>query len=106
MAGMKVVLGEQTLQDMAVEMRLEYRLGRRIEQGSEGDDIILEGRKSYEFSLTGKLKMDQLRLLQKEVARGEPIFKSDFGEFKVAVKAIHYRSDTGEVSIELVEDVD
>jgi hypothetical protein len=106
MAGMKVCLGELTLPDMAVEMRLEYRLGRRIEQGSEGDDIILEGRKSYEFSLTGKLKMDQLRLLQKEVTRGEPIFKSDFGEFKVAVKAIHYRSDTGEVSIELVEDVD
>jgi len=106
MAGMKVCLGELTLPDMAVEMRLEYRLGRRIEPGSEGDDIILEGRKSYEFTLGGKLKMDQLRLLQKEVTRGEPIFKSDFGEFKVAVKAIHYRSDTGEVSIELVEDVD
>ena len=103
---MKVALGEQTFPDMIVEMRQEYRLGRRIEQGSEGDDIILEGRKSYEFTLMGKLKMDQLRLLQKEVARGEPMFRSDFGEFKVAVKAIHYRSDTGEVSIELVEDAD
>jgi hypothetical protein len=103
---MKVCLGEVTLADMAVEMRLEYRLGRRIEQGSQGDDIILEGRKSYEFSLSGKIKMDQLRLLQKEVTRGEPTFRSDFGEFKVAVKSIRYRSDTGEVSIELVEDVD
>jgi hypothetical protein len=106
MALMKVFLGEVALPDMAVEMRLEYRLGRRIEQGSEGDDIILEGRKSYEFSVSGKIRMDQLRLLQKEVTRGEPVFKSDFGDFKVAVKAIHYRSDTGEVSIELVEDID
>ncbi len=106
MAGMKVVLGELTLPDMTVEMRLEYRLGRRIEQGSQGDDIILEGRKSYEFTVSGKLRMDELRILQKEVARGEPLFRSDFGEFKVAVKAVHYRSDSGEVSIELVEDVD
>jgi hypothetical protein len=106
MAGMKVCLGEVTLADMAVEMRLEYRLGRRIEQGSQGDDIILEGRKSYEFSLAGRIKMEQLRLLQKEVARGEPLFRSDFGEFKVAVKSIRYRSETGEVAIELVEDVD
>jgi hypothetical protein len=106
MAGMKVCLGEVTLADMAVEMRLEYRLGRRIEQGSEGDDIILEGRKSYEFSLAGRIKMEQLRLLQKEVTRGEPLFRSDFGEFKVAVKSIRYRSETGEVAIELVEDVD
>ena len=105
MAGMKVCLGELTLLDMAVEMRLDYRIGRRIEQGSQGDDIILEGRKSYEFTLSGKMKMDQLRLLQKEVARGEPQFKSDFGEYKVAVKAIHYRADSGEVSIELVEDI-
>jgi hypothetical protein len=106
MALMKVILGELALADMTVEMRLEYRLGRRIEQGSEGDDIILEGRKSYEFTVCGRIKMDQLKLLQKEVARGEPIFKSDFGEFKVAVKAIHYLSDTGELSIELVEDID
>jgi hypothetical protein len=106
MAGMKVCLGEVTLADMAVEMRLEYRLGRRIEQGSEGDDIILEGRKSYEFSLAGRIKMEQLRLLQKEVTRGEPLFRSDFGEFKVAVKSIRFRSETGEVAIELVEDVD
>jgi len=106
MALMKVSLGELTLPDMSVEMRLEYRLGRRIEQGSQGDDIILEGRKSYEFTVSGKMRMDQLRLLQKEVTSGEPLFRSDFGEFKVAVKAVHYRSDPGEVSIELVEDVD
>ena len=106
MAGMKIGLGALTLPDMTVEMRLEYRLGRRIEQGSQGDDIILEGRKSYEFTVSGKIHMDQLRMLQKEVASGEPLFVSDFGEFKVAVKAVHYRSDTGEVSMELVEDVD
>ncbi|MBM4248632.1 MAG: hypothetical protein FJ149_04230 [Euryarchaeota archaeon] len=105
MAGMNVGLGSLELADMVVEMRLEYRLGRRIEQGSDGDDMILEGRKSYEFVLSGKLSMEQLRAIEKEVARGEPIFRSEFGEFKVAVKSVHYRSDTGEVSIVLVEDV-
>ncbi len=106
MTGMEVSLGELTFPDMRVEMRLEYRLGRRIEQGSQGDDIILEGRKSYEFTLTGKMKMDQLQLLRKEVSRGEPLFRSDFGEFKVAVKSIRYLSDTGDISIELVEDAE
>ena len=102
---MDVNLGEIRLADFDVEMRMEYRLGRRIEQGSEGDDIILEGRKSYEFLLKGKLSMEHLKRLEKEVARHEPIFRSDFGEFKVALKSLIYRSKTGETEIELVEDV-
>jgi len=100
----KVCLGAITLPDMTVEMRLEYRLGRRIEEGSQGDDIILEGRKSYEFTLTGKISFEQLQALEREIARTEPRFISDFGEYKVAVKSLHYRSDTGEIAMELVED--
>lgn len=102
---MKVSIGNISLADMEVEMRLEYRLGRRIEEGSEGDDIILEGRKSYEFTLTGTISMEQLQTLEKEIARGEPVFRSEFGEYKVAVKSLHYRSAGGEFALELVEDV-
>jgi hypothetical protein len=101
----EVVLGDIDLTDFDVEMRMEYRLGRKIEQGSEGDDIILEGRKSYEFSLKGRLSLEQLKRLEKEVSRREPVFRSEFGEFKVALKALKYRSSTGETEIELVEDV-
>lgn len=102
---MNVSLGGILLQDFNVEMRLEYRLGRRIEAGSDGDDIILEGRKSYEFSLMGKLTMEQLKQIEKEIANCEPVFQSEFGEFKVAVKSLVYRSHTGETAIELVEDI-
>ena len=102
---MEVNLGDIRLADFDVEMRMEYRLGRRIEQGSEGDDIILEGRKSYEFSLKGTLNMEQLKRLENEIARREPIFRSEFGEFKVALKSLTYKSKTGETEIELVEDV-
>ena len=91
--------------DMEVEMRLEYRLGRRIEEGSDGDDIILEGRKSYEFTIFGMIGMEQLKALEKEITRGQPIFRSEFGEYKVAVKSLHYRSASGEFALELVEDV-
>jgi len=100
-----VVLGDIKLADFEVVMKMEYRLGRKIEQGSQGDDIILEGRKSYEFSLKGKMSIDQLKRLEKEVARHEPVFRSEFGEFKVALKSLTYKSSTGETDIELVEDV-
>jgi len=102
---LEVALGEIRLTDFDVTIRVEYRLGRKIEQGSQGDDIILEGRKSYEFSLKGKLNLDQLKRLEKEVARREPMFRSEFGEFKVALKSLTYKSGTGETDIELVEDV-
>lgn len=104
--GLKVSIGDITLPDFEVEMRMEYRLGRRIEEGRQGDDILLEGRKSFEFTLMGKLGMEQLKLLQKEVMKHQPVFRSEYGEFKVAVKSIIYRSNTGQVAIELVEDVD
>ena len=103
---MKVCIGEVTLSDFDVEMRMEYRLGRRIEEGRQGDDILLEGRKSFEFTLMGKLTMDQVKQLEKEISKREPIFRSDFGEYKVAVKSLIYRSNTGQAAIELVEDVD
>lgn len=100
-----VVLGDIRLSDFDVTMKMEYRLGRRIEQGSQGDDIILEGRKSYEFLLKGRLTLEQLKRLEKEVARREPIFRSELGEFRVALKSLTFRSGTGETEIELVEDV-
>jgi len=103
---LKVCIGEVTLSDFDVEMRMEYRLGRRIEEGRQGDDILLEGRKSFEFTLMGKLTMDQVKQLEKEISKREPIFRSDFGEYKVAVKSLIYRSNTGQAAIELVEDVD
>jgi len=101
----EVVLGDIKLADFDVTMRMEYRLGRRIEEGTQGDDIILEGRKSYEFSLKGKMNLEQLKRLEKEVARHEPVFRSELGEFKVALKSLTYKSSTGETDIELVEDV-
>ena len=102
---MDVYLNELLLAGFVVEMRKDYRIGRRIEQGADGDDIILEGRKSAEFSLSGRISFEQLRALERELAKGEPLFRSDFGEYRVAVKSLHYRSDTSEVALELVEDV-
>ncbi|MGQ9582640.1 MAG: hypothetical protein ACUVV6_03890 [Thermoplasmatota archaeon] len=103
---MDVYLNELRLEGFTVEMRKDYRIGRRIEQGADGDDIILEGRKSTEFALSGRMSLAQLKQLERELARGEPTFRSDLGEYKVAVKSLHYRTDTSEVAMELIEDVD
>jgi len=102
---MDISLGAVTLKDCGIDIKMEYRLGRRIEQGSEGDDIILEGRKSYEFVLTGKLTMDGFRELEQELAKGQPRFKSEFGEYKVAVKSLLFRANSGEFYMELIEDI-
>jgi hypothetical protein len=102
---MDVNLGAVILKDCCIDIKMEYRLGRRIEQGSEGDDIILEGRKSYEFVITGKIPMDKFHEIEGELAKGQPRFKSEFGEYKVAVKSLLFRASSGEFFMELVEDI-
>jgi hypothetical protein len=103
--GMDVKLGSLALKDVDVDMRIDYRLSRRIEQGTKGDDMLVEGRKSYEFTLRGKVPLERFLEMRKTV-EGEdgPRFKSVYGDYKVVIKSLVYHSATGEYHIDLVED--
>jgi len=103
---MDAQLGPLTLSNVDVDMRIDYRLTRRIEQGSRGDDMLVEGRKSYEFTLKGKASLDKFVEIRKLVETVEgPVFKSVYGECKVVIKSLLYHSSSKEYQIELVEDI-
>jgi len=103
---MEAKLGSLTLSDVDVDMRIDYRLTRRIEQGTHGDDMLVEGRKSYEFTLKGKASLDKFVEIRKLVESVDgPMFKSVYGEYKVVVKSLLYHSSSKEYQLDLVEDI-
>lgn len=101
---MDVMLGNIKLTNCAIDKVVERSVERTIEPGKDGDDLVDTGARSAEFTIKGKLSMDAFKALEAEIKKGQPMFKSDFGIYKVAVKRIEYKS-TGEYTLLILEDI-
>jgi len=103
---MEVKLGSLTLTDVAVDLRIDFRLSRTMEQGAKGDDMFVEGRKSREYVINGKMDPARFNELIKIVQEtDDPLFESPFGSCKVVVKTIQYLSITEVFMMILIEDI-
>jgi hypothetical protein len=102
---MDAMLGDIKLVNCAIDKVVERNIERTIELGKEGDDLIDTGARSAEFTVKGKFSLGEFKTLEAEIRKGQPMFKSDYGTYKVAVKRLEYKSGTGEYTLLLVEDV-
>ena len=102
---MNAMLGEIYLENCEIDFAMDRNIDRIIEPGVEGDDLIDIGAKSIEFTVKGTMTLEQLKALEAMTRRGQPIFKSDYGEYKVVVRRIGYKSTSGEYTLLLFEDI-
>lgn len=101
---MDVYIGDFYLPNCIVDVKVMRKIDRRLEQNVDGDDLVDLGRHSYEFMIRGKMDLQKFLELQKELEKGQPMFKSNYGTYKVAVKTIEYK-ESGDIYLLLVEDI-
>lgn len=101
---MNANLGRVKLKGCEMDIVMEKYSRRHSDDSNEGDDLIDLGRKSYQFTIRGKLSFDEFKKLDAEARKRGNVFKSDFGSFFVVVKRLEYRT-TGEFVLSLVEDI-
>jgi len=91
------------ISDCSVHMSVARRIQRTIVRGSEGDDILDEGSESAVFTV-----LEDHRNVLRIFRRGGARFKDPFEEREASaiVTNVEYEGDTGEYSIEIIEDVD
>lgn len=101
---MNANLGRVKLKGCEMDIVMEKYSRRHSDDSNEGDDLIDLGRKSYQFTIRGKLSFDEFKKLDAEARKRGNMFKSDFGSFCVVVKRLEYKT-TGEFVLSLVEDI-
>ncbi len=101
---MNAKIGEFYLTDCRISKLVERHYSRIIEDNVEGDELRDMGRKSAEFTIEGKLTLEQFLDLEDELSKGQPVFKSAFGKYKVVARTLFYE-DNGDFKLILLEDI-
>jgi hypothetical protein len=101
---MNANLGRVKLKTCEMDIVMEKYSRRNSDDNNEGDDLVDLGRKSYQFTIRGKLSFDEFKKLDAEARKRGNVFKSDFGTFSVVVKRLEYKT-TGEFVLSMVEDI-
>ncbi len=91
-----------------VHMTVKRRLQRTVIRGSEGDDLLDEGAESAEYTITGKMSLDEYKDILKIFRAGQPWFHDPFEDrqMKALFLRIDYDSATGTFEFILMEDAE
>ncbi len=101
---MNAKIGDFYLTNCSISKLVERHYSRIIEDNVEGDELRDMGRKSAEFTIEGKLTLEQFLDLEDELSMGQPIFKSPFGKYKVVARSLFYESND-KFKLVLLEDI-
>jgi hypothetical protein len=91
-----------------VHMTVKRRLQRTVIRGSEGDDLLDEGAESAEYTITGKMSLDEYKEILTIFRAGQPWFHDPFEErqMKALFLRIDYDSAAGTFEFILMEDAE
>ena len=101
---MDVMIGDVKLTNCEVDIILEKYSRRDFQEDVDGDDMVDIGRKSYEFEIRGQISFQRFKMLDAEVRKTGNVLTFAFGEFKIVVKRLVYRS-SGAFTLTVIEDV-
>ena len=91
-----------------VHMSVKRRLQRTVVRGSEGDDLLDEGAESAEYTITGKMSLEEYKEILIIFRAGQPWFHDPFEErhIKALFLKIDYNSSTSAFEFILMEDAE
>jgi len=101
---MNAKISDFYLKDCRINKLVERHYSRIIEDNVDGDELRDMGRKSAEFTIEGKLTLEQFLDLEEELSKGQPIFQSPYGKYKVVARSLFYESN-GNFKLVLLEDI-
>jgi hypothetical protein len=95
------------LTNCSINFEVRRRVTRTVTRGGEGDDLVDEGSESATYTICGKVELDTYKEILKIFRSGQPYFHDPFEEreLKVVFSALRFDGNTGEYTLELLEDV-
>ncbi|MDP6856303.1 MAG: hypothetical protein QGH13_02070 [Candidatus Thalassarchaeaceae archaeon] len=96
------------LEECHVSVNIKRRLERTLQRGGEGDDLKDEGSESAVYTVRLIVDNRGYKVLEGLFRAGQPSFIDPFidREMLVAIQEMSYDSETGEVELVLIEDVE
>ncbi len=88
-----------------VHMQVKRRLQRTVVRGSEGDDLLDEGAESAEYTITGKMSLEEYKEILIIFRAGQPWFHDPFEDrhMKALFLRIDYDSTSTDFEFILME---